>query len=76
MDNRVIDNICNQVYKRFPEVDGAVPKIVPQPVQGEHANFLLTFRGHGTTEDGKQIQRLVRVVASEKGKIIKVTTSR
>jgi hypothetical protein len=76
MDNRIVENICSQIYKRFPEVDGAVPKIIPQPVQGSHANYLFTFKGSGTTEDGKSIQRLVRVVASEKGKIIKVTTSR
>jgi len=76
MNNHVIDNICNQVYKKFPEVDGAVPKITAQPTEGQHANFLISFRGTGTTEDGKQIQRLVRVVATEKGKILKVTTSR
>jgi hypothetical protein len=76
MDNRIVDNICNQVYKKFPEVEGAVPRITPQPVEGEHNNYLFSFKGSATTEDGHKIQRLVRVVASERGKILKMTTSR
>jgi hypothetical protein len=37
---------------------------------------LLVFQGYRATADGKAINRIVRVVVSEQGKIIKVTTSR
>jgi len=76
MDSRLVDSICSQIYKRFPEVSGSRPKIQEQPGMGGGVNYLLIFKGSGTTSDGKRISRVVRVVASDRGKIVKVTTSR
>ncbi len=76
MDNRTIDSINSEVYRKFPELSGAHPKIQRQDPSDENSNYLLIYHGSGLTADGRRIDRTVRVVASEKGKIIKMTTSR
>jgi hypothetical protein len=76
MDAKTIEKICGQIYRRFPEVTGSKPKVQTQATDREAPNYLLIFKGSGTTADGKRIDRTVRVVTSETGKIVKVTTSR
>jgi hypothetical protein len=80
MDNKHLDSICKQIFKRFPEVSGSRPKVQAQKLNsgGDDApsQYLLIFQGTRTTADGKSINRIVRVVASEQGQILKVTTSR
>ncbi|HEX7433379.1 MAG TPA: hypothetical protein VF326_06955 [Anaerolineaceae bacterium] len=81
MDSKTIDAVCKQVYSRFPEVNGCAPKIQaqelnPAGVARGSANYLFVFNGKGTTANGKPISRTVRVVVTERGKIIKMTTSR
>jgi hypothetical protein len=78
MDEKHLDAICKQIFKRFPEVTGNRPKIQPQNsplIEGENQSMLI-FQGHRTTADGKVINRIVRVVVTEKGKILKVSTSK
>jgi hypothetical protein len=76
MDSKTIEKICGQIYRRFPEVSGAKPKVQTQGTDRNASNYLMVFKGSGTAADGKRIDRTVRVVATETGKIIKVTTSR
>lgn len=64
--------VCNAVYRQFPEVKGASPSVKQLP--GE--KYQLVFQGKVTTADGKSMERTVRVVADENGKILKMTTSR
>ena len=72
MDSNTLSSVCDEVYKRFPEVVGSHPKEQNQP----NENTLLIFRGISKTADGKRIERNVRVLVSPTGKIIKMTTSR
>lgn len=72
MDNRVKSSICTEVYRQFPEVKGNSPEVKSMP--GE--KFQLVFHGKVKTEDGKSLNRTVRVVADENGRIIKLSTSR
>lgn len=65
-------DICDQVYRQFPEVAGSQPRVQPQP--GDR--LLLVFRGNVKAADGRTIPRNVRVVVSPVGKIEKITTSR
>ncbi|MEN4099075.1 MAG: hypothetical protein ROW52_04075 [Anaerolineaceae bacterium] len=72
MDKEILQQVCAQVYKRFPDVKGSRPK-----VRAYHEDLsLLIFQSHGTTADGRSIPRTVRVVVNPEGKIKKVTTSR
>lgn len=72
MDAKTISTVCKQVYQKFPEVNGAKPKVKEQA--GE--SFLLIFEGTGTTASGASIRRTVRAVVNANGKITKLTTSR
>jgi hypothetical protein len=72
MDRQIIASVSREVYHNFPEVKGSQPEIRPQ---GQTRN-LLVFHGKSTTEDGRTINRTVRVVVDVNGKIIKTTTSR
>ena len=72
MDRQIIATVSREVYHNFPEVKGNPPEVRPQ---GQTRNLLI-FHGKSTTEDGRTINRTVRVVVDENGKIIKTTTSR
>jgi hypothetical protein len=72
MNEQVLNSICAQMYRRFPEIAGSTPKVHPRP--GDEV--LLVFSGAGRTADGRSMGQTVRVVANASGKIIKVTSSR
>lgn len=72
MDRQALNSVCEQVYRRFPEVSGSQPKVQSRP----NEQFLVVFTGVGHTADGRKITHTIRVVANQAGKIIKVSTSR
>jgi hypothetical protein len=81
MDAKLLKSISSQVYRHFPEVKGSHPKIQLQSSpQAKSAmassTYLITYRGSATAPNGKSIPRIVRVVANDQGKILKMTTSR
>ena len=72
MERKVLDQVCTQIYRQFPEVKGKRPTVRTYAVN----KHLLIFNSKATTADGKNIPRTIRVVVSEDGKIDKITTSR
>jgi rRNA maturation endonuclease Nob1 len=79
MEDKYLNSISKQVTRQFPEVAGTKPRVVKQSKNNSKsapATYLITFRGKSQTPDGKSINRIVRVTASETGKIIKLSTSR
>lgn len=79
MDDRQLNSISSQVSRKFPEVAGVKPQVKLQSSQNSkssQATYLITYRGKAKTADGKSIMRIVRVTASDTGKIIKMSTSR
>jgi hypothetical protein len=73
MDADLIEKVSRQVYTKYPEVVNARPSV--QAV-GSGANSLLIYRGSGKASNGTVIQRIVRVVVSETGKIVKMSSSK
>ena len=75
-----IDAIARQVYRQFPEIKDARPQVQNQAGAkmpgADGARFVLTFKGKGQGPGGQSIVRIVRVVADERGKVLKVSTSR
>jgi hypothetical protein len=76
-----IDSISRQMYRQFPEIRDARPMVQNQAGAksagvGGTDQFVLTFRGSGQGPGGKVINRIVRVVADDRGKVLKVSTSR
>ncbi len=72
MDAKTLKQICEKVYKKFPEVNGKNPTKHGQP----NDCTLLIFKGTGTAPNGEKIPRVIRVTVNEQGKILKMTTSR
>jgi len=72
MERQQLTSICDQIYRKFPEVSGKQPKVQAQ----SDDRTLLIFTGAATAADGRKISRTVRVVVDRLGKIIKVSTSR
>lgn len=72
MDREFVTAICRQVYRRFPEMEGRAPKVKPQ---GE-SQVLLIFSAKVASASGHAIEKTVRVVASNTGKILKMSESR
>ncbi len=70
--------INRQVYREFPEIQGARPNVhrLRPPSANKEPRLLLTYRRQVTTADGRRLTRIVRVLATLKGKILKITTSR
>ena len=80
MNRDLIKAINQEVYRRFPEVEGKQPKVRQQNSSGERSEakattYLLIYQGHVTTSTNRIMTRLVRVVANDQGKILKITTS-
>ena len=76
-----IDTISRQIYRQFPEVRDARPMVQNQPgaksaAAGGTDRYVLTFKGSGQGPGGQMINRIVRVVADDRGKVLKVSTSR
>jgi hypothetical protein len=75
-----LDSINRQVYRQFPEVRDAHPSVQDQAgakaVLGSGSRYTLTYRGRGQGPGGKTINRIVRVVADDRGRVLKMSTSR
>jgi hypothetical protein len=81
METKAIDIITQSIHRQFPEFAGTKPKVRQQadPKAGgklKPPTFLLTYESKVLVAGGKSLTRWVRVIATEEGKIIKVTTSR
>jgi hypothetical protein len=80
MDKKIVTSINNKVYRRFPELNGNVPKIQSQNARSKNARslptYLFIYSGTVRISGNKTMPRLVRVVVNEKGKILKISTSR
>jgi hypothetical protein len=81
MNEKLVENICREVYGRFPELRGKRPRVQSfslerNSVPNASPKFLLTFQGHATTATNKALPYLVRVVVSAQGKILKMSMSR
>ncbi|MBL7162812.1 MAG: hypothetical protein ISS57_09425 [Anaerolineales bacterium] len=81
MDAKIIKTITNKVSQKFPEVLNVKPQVKKQPKpensKGQNTpNFLLLYKTQAKNPKGKSIPRVVRVVVSPHGKIIKMTTSK
>jgi hypothetical protein len=79
MNSKTIEGISQQIYRQFPEVSGGAPSVKAQAGPkntGANSTYLLTFKGRTASNGGPAFNRSVRVVATDTGRILKVTTSK
>ncbi len=77
VDGKDLDDIRRKVVKKFPEMEGVKPSVKAQSQpNGSGDQYLLTFKGKAELPGGRRMNRIVRVVADERGCIIKMSTSK
>jgi hypothetical protein len=77
MDRDAIARVTKQVARTFPEMSGARPAVKTQTApSGGHEQYLLTFKGKAPLPGGRELTRIVRVVADDRGQILRISTSR
>ncbi len=75
MKAKYIDKISNEVYRKYPDLKGIKPKVTPR--EGvKSSDTLLIYQKKVSGPGGKSINRIVRAVADESGKIKKISTSK
>jgi hypothetical protein len=70
-----IDKISEEVYRKHPDFKGVKPKVAPREGE-ESSDTLLIYQKKVSGPGGKSINRIVRAVADESGKIKKISTSK
>jgi hypothetical protein len=81
MNQKLIENICREVYLKYPELRGMQPKVQPFIAEKSHSSnaspkFLLIFQDKASTATSKALPYSVRVVVNMQGKILKMSMSR
>jgi hypothetical protein len=81
MNRDLLQAINQEIYRRFPEVKDKRPRIQKQDVSQSRSiskppTYLLIYQSQVLTSGQKMMPRLVRVVVTEQGKILKISTSR
>ena len=72
MNKQLIEKVCIEVYKQFPQYEGIPPEIKSQP----NDTHLLIFQSSGEIANQKSIQLSIRVLVNGRGDIVKITSSR
>jgi hypothetical protein len=75
MESDIVQQISKQVARSYPQMSGVRPTVRRQ-TGGQKGDYLLTFRTSASLPGGKTLAIIVRVVADEHGRILKITTSR
>jgi hypothetical protein len=81
VDEKIIKAITLKVSRRFPEVSDVKPKVKKYIPPGEQQreyrkNYLLLYKTRVTGPGGHTIPRVVRVISTPEGKILKMSTSK
>lgn len=79
MNSKAKDKVNKQVYRRFPNLNGAKPKVQKQNKSSSAKNnitYLLTYKGSAKLAGSKSMPIIIRVVSTEDGKILKLSSSR
>jgi hypothetical protein len=75
MQDKHIDKISDEVYRKHPDLKGVKPKVMPR--EGVKSDdTLLVYEKKVSGPGGKTINRIVRAVADASGKIKKISTSK
>ena len=74
MKKEAVEKITRTVVRQFPEMDGVRPAVKSE--ESGNDRYLMTYKGAFDLPDGNTMKRIVRVVASDQGEVIRMSTSR
>jgi hypothetical protein len=75
LKGKSIDRVSEEVYRKHPDLKGVKPSITPRKGDSS-SDTLLVYSKTVAGPGGKKINRVVRAVADENGKIKKISTSK
>jgi hypothetical protein len=76
MDKSTIAKLTKQVSKKFPEMEGVRPSLKRACDSNHGPKYELTYKGSAELPGGKKMKRVVRVIADDKGRILRMSTSK
>ena len=79
-----VKSISATVYRKFPELTGVIPSVNKQSIlktknssKTNHTySYLLTYKSVVSIPGGHTMHKIVRVVVNNKGKVLKMTSSK
>ena len=79
-----VKSISATVYGKFPELTGVIPSVNKQSIlktknssKTNHTySYLLTYKSVVSMPGGHTMHKIVRVVANDKGQVLKMTLSK
>ena len=74
LSKKQVEAICRRVYKRYPDLRGVRPRVKAERARDDR--FQLLFKTTVALPDGPSLPITVRAVADEKGRVLKMTSSR
>ena len=72
MEKEALDNVNQTVYSQFPYLQGVEPEVSAM----ENEQFLLIYKGSGTTADGHSLPISLRVISDKDGSGLRFSSSR
>jgi hypothetical protein len=85
MDTKILASVNQEVYRRFPLLNGKRPKVQSyrpfaaalsaEPPAGQPA-YLMLYQGQASAPNQKVIPLIVRVLVDRSGRILKISSSR
>lgn len=76
MDKSTLAKITRKVARKFPEMEGVRPSLKRKCESNNILQYEVTFKGSAELPGGKTMRRVVRVIADEKGRILRMSTSK
>jgi hypothetical protein len=77
VNREAIAKVNRKVFRQFPEMKSTRPSVRSQSSsKNGKQRYTLTYKGKASLPGGREISRVVRVVADENGKVIKMSTSK
>jgi hypothetical protein len=77
VNDRLISKIQRHVARSYPEMKDAKPSVKRKGGTGDgEERFQLTFKAQAEVPGGRKMSRVVRVVADEHGKVLRMSSSK
>jgi hypothetical protein len=76
VDRDSISKINQKVIKQFPEMSGKKPIVSRESLSNGTFRYLLVYRGEAILPGGRTLARIVRVTADDRGRILRMSTSK
>ena len=76
MDKKAKEKINQKVYRSYPALKGSRPKLIRQKKKQDSLTYTLIYKSTAITPNNKKIPLIVRVVCTDDGKILKISSAR